>query len=118
MIQRLATAKTSPTDAALLDACPKEARPLAAFATEADLTNWLTPMTADGYTYLDLGLIWGARLFSRTGLWASDNPSAFNGFPVNRHLILMTDGSIDPDLNVYTAYGVEKFATGWPPRER
>jgi len=107
-----ATAKTSPTSAALQDACPKEARPLAAFATEADLSTWLNTMVADGYTYLDIGLIWGARLFSNTGLWSTDNPLSFNSFPVNRHLILMTDGVMDPDLDVYTTYGVEKFSTG------
>jgi hypothetical protein len=93
-------------------ACPKEARPLAAFATETDLQNWLSTMTTGGYTYHDIGLIWGARLFSQTGIWGTDNPSSFNSFPVNRHMIFMTDGLMDPDPDSYSAYGVETYSSG------
>lgn len=105
-----ATAKTG--YAGIDSACPKQARELAPFATEAALTTWLSTMTAGGYTYHDIGLIWAARLFSNTGMWATDNPLAFNGFPVNRHVIFMTDGAMDPDLDAYTAWGVEKFSSG------
>lgn len=105
-----ATAKSG--SAGVNYACPKEARPLAAFATATDIQNWVNTMTAGGFTYHDIGLIWGARLFSPTGIWATDNPSSFNSFPVNRHMIFMTDGLMDPDLDAYSAYGVEKYATG------
>lgn len=108
--QNETTAKT--TTAGINFACPKEARPMGAFASEGDLTTWLSTMNTGGYTYHDIGLIWGARMFSSTGMWASDNPSSFNGFPVNRHMIFMTDGAMDPDLSTYSAYGIEKFATG------
>lgn len=105
-----ATAKSG--SAGIDQACPKEARPLAAFATESAFNTWLSTMTAGGYTYHDIGLIWGARMFSPTGLWSADNPNSFNSFPVNRHLIFMTDGVMDPDLNAYTAYGVETYSSG------
>jgi Flp pilus assembly protein TadG len=106
-----ATAMKSSISALLTDACPREARSLAPFADEAALNTYLSTMNADGQTYHDIGLIWGARLFSNTGLWATDNPTSFNSFPVNRHMIFMTDGLMDPETNVYSAYGIENFTT-------
>lgn len=93
-------------------ACPKGARLPARFATEADITSWVS--AANGFvpvgsTYHDIGLIWGARLISSTGLWATDNPDTFNSFPVNRHLIFMTDGELAPTISTYSAYGVERY---------
>jgi Flp pilus assembly protein TadG len=93
-------------------ACPKASRALAPIATQADMSTYLNSMTAGGYTYHDIGLIWGARLISPTGMWSSDNPTTFNTFPVNRHMIFMTDGAMDPDLYTYSAYGVEAHSAG------
>lgn len=88
-------------------ACPREARRMAPFASKSDLSSYLTSMKTGGYTYHDIGMIWAARLMSGNGLWSSDNPDSYKGFPVNRHVIFMTDGAMDPDLDAYTAYGVE-----------
>ncbi len=73
------------------------------------MNSYTSSMTAGGYTYLDIGMLWGARLFAPNGLWSSNNPTTYNNFPVNRRLILFTDGYVDPDLNSYSAYGVERF---------
>jgi Flp pilus assembly protein TadG len=48
-------------------------------------------------TYHSVGMIWGARLISPTGIFASENATAPNGRPIQRHLIFMTDGNTDPD---------------------
>jgi len=94
------------------DACPRQALPVSRVADEATMRSYLNTMTAGGYTYHDIGLAWGARLMSSTGLWASNNPTTYNSFPVNKHMIFMTDGAMDPDLYAYSAWGVERFATG------
>jgi hypothetical protein len=52
-------------------------------------------------------MIWGARMLSSGGVFA-DSPDAFNGMPVSRHIIFMTDGQLAPNCNTYTAYGVEQ----------
>jgi Flp pilus assembly protein TadG len=90
-------------------ACPRAASLMTRFAAESDITSWLSTMTAGGYTYHDIGLIWGARLMSSNGMWASNNPTNYANFPVVKHLIFMTDGAMDPDVETYSAYGVEKF---------
>jgi hypothetical protein len=90
-------------------ACPKAAQQIQRVASVGNMDSYTAGMTAGGYTYLDIGMLWGARLLAPSGLWASNNPTSYNGFPVNRHLILFTDGYIEPDLNTYSAYGVERL---------
>jgi Flp pilus assembly protein TadG len=90
-------------------ACPKAVQQIQAVPDLATMNSYTAGLTAGGYTYLDLGMMWGGRLLAQNGLWASNNPTTYNSFPVNRDLILMTDGAIDPDLDAYTAYGTEHF---------
>ena len=65
-------------------------------------------LTAQGNTYLDIGMIWGARLSNPDGLLADrlqDEPA--NGGNVSRHIIFMTDGFQEASATNYTAYGIE-----------
>jgi Flp pilus assembly protein TadG len=62
-----------------------------------------------GGTYHDIGMIWGARLISPTGIFASENATAPNGKPIDRHIIFMTDGDMSPSTGSYSAYGYEKL---------
>ena len=104
---------TAKSGAAGVDsACPTASIQLKRYASASDMSTDAAKLKAGGYTYHDIGMIWGARLLSQTGMWASDNPVSYAAFPVNRHLIFMTDGVMDPDLSAYSAYGVEKYATG------
>ena len=69
--------------------------------------NKLSP---EGSTYLDLGMIWGGRLLSPTGMFAStvmDPPQ--NGAEVARHIIFLTDGEMEPSWSGYSAYGTEYY---------
>ena len=52
-------------------------------------------------------MIWGARMLSSGGIFA-DSPDTFNGMPVSRHIIFLTDGQLAPACNSYTAYGIEQ----------
>ena len=79
--------------------------------------NDLKPL---GGTYHDIGMIWGARLISSEGLFASatpvsndqndpDNPRVLRGFAVRKFMIFMTDGDLSPYMDVYTTYGAEEL---------
>lgn len=94
-------------------ACPS---PMQAFR-EADMSSTTVPswmgtyldgLVAEGFTYHDLGMIWGARLSSPTGILGhivNDRPED----SANRHIIYMTDGNIDVKPHAYSAYGIEGY---------
>jgi Flp pilus assembly protein TadG len=87
-------------------ACPLAAARLTAW-TRAAMQNYVNLLNPEGNTYHDIGMIWGARMLSSGGIFA-DSPDNFNGMPVSRHIIFMTDGQLAPACNTYTAYGVEQ----------
>ncbi len=84
--------------------CPAEARKLAEM-TGTQVNTYLNTLDAGGFTYHDIGFVWGARLLSSTGLFASENATAPNSGPIARHLIFMTDGETMTRVNQYDAYG-------------
>ncbi|MFM7027319.1 MAG: pilus assembly protein TadG-related protein [Chakrabartia sp.] len=89
----------------LAAACPAKSRKLATM-TQQGVTDYVNALYAGGTTYLDIGMIWAARLASPTGLFASQNQSAPNGRPISRNIIFMTDGAIETHDYIYEAYGV------------
>ncbi len=87
--------------------CPHQAQLLTEMS-KGDFDDYVDALSPTGSTYHDIGLIWGARLSSPTGIFASNvNEEASNGGTVSRHLILMTDGELEPSLTVNSAYGIE-----------
>ena len=84
--------------------CPAAARKLNEM-TASQVSTYLGTLQPGGYTYHDIGFVWGARLLSSTGLFTSENATAPNGGPIARHLIFMTDGGTNTQLNQYDAYG-------------
>ncbi len=91
------------TDMGQGSTCPSESRKLGTI-TSRQLTSYLNGLTPGGYTYLDIGMLWAARLVSPTGIFASENASST---PVSRNIIYMTDGEINTELNNYHAYGLD-----------
>jgi Flp pilus assembly protein TadG len=99
--------------------CPTESRRLGSYYNNrADFVSYVGSLTARGGTYHDLGMIWGARFLSSTGLFKSstpetndvtdpDNPAKIRGFSVKKYMIFMTDGEMAPTTTAYSAYGVE-----------
>ncbi|OYU34058.1 MAG: hypothetical protein CFE35_17370 [Novosphingobium sp. PASSN1] len=96
--------------------CP----PRAMLFTEVDTTaptvvpTWLdtyiNTLVAAGSTYHDLGMIWGARLASPTGIFQSNVTEDSTKYPsVSRHIIFMTDGDMAPTIDSYSAYGEEMY---------
>ncbi|WP_246171474.1 TadE/TadG family type IV pilus assembly protein [Sphingobium limneticum] len=99
------------------NACPSKARKLASYssrsATPAGMSSsfdaYIDSLIAIGGTYHDIGMMWGARFLSPTGIFASENASAPNGFNISRHIIFMTDGDLTAYDAVYGSYGYQKL---------
>ena len=86
-------------------ACPAQARKLTEM-TPDELQSYLGTLHPHGSTYHDIGMIWGGRLISPTGLFAAENADSTNS-TTGRHLIFLTDGETAPlDLS-YSSYGFE-----------
>lgn len=93
--------------------CPPAAAKLSVYASGSAFDTYVNTLTAGGNTYHDIGLIWGARLMSPTGLFASENAFTPSGGEIERHLIFMTDGDTVTDPGNYAAYG----AAWWDRRQ-
>ena len=91
------------------DVCPAEATRLRTYGNETGFQNAINAATATvtGNTYHDLGIIWAARFLSSTGMYASSNPTEWNGIPVSKHIVFLTDGQMCPEDDAYTSFGVE-----------
>jgi len=88
-----------------LSACPAPASKLAEM-TSTDIATYVDSLVARGSTYHDIGMIWGGRLLSPTGIFAAENAD-LPGQPTGRHLIFLTDGLTQPNVMTYGAYGIE-----------
>ncbi|MEO0439801.1 MAG: TadE/TadG family type IV pilus assembly protein [Pseudomonadota bacterium] len=90
------------------DACPAEAQQFEVM-TSGEFSTFANSLVADGGTYHDVGMLWGARFSSPTGIFAANvNEAPSNGGYVSRHLIFMTDGILDIGDDYYSAYGLER----------
>lgn len=90
-------------------ACATEARKLQRWDDPTLFDAYLDDLDAFGSTYHDIGLIWGARFLSPTGIFASENATTSTGGTIDRHLIFMTDGATVTSSSQYTSYGVEWY---------
>lgn len=100
-----ATTKGSPASST---ACPTRARLLAQM-DKASFDAYADSLVPRGNTYHDIGLIWGGRLISPTGIFEDNVTEApANGGEVARHVIFMTDGIMEPNSQVLSAYGIER----------
>ncbi|MDE2405506.1 MAG: TadE/TadG family protein [Sphingomonadales bacterium] len=88
-------------------ACPSPSRALAEIG-QSEFNGYIDSLTIAGATYHDFGMIWGARLSSPNGPWSAlVNEAPSNNQTVSRHLILETDGDMNPDYRAYTMNGIE-----------
>jgi Flp pilus assembly protein TadG len=88
-------------------ACPSRAQLLTEMSQSA-FNSYADALVATGNTYLDIGMIWGGRLLSPTGIFSENvKVDPANGGEVSRHLIFMTDGIMEPNNLVHSAYGIE-----------
>ncbi len=90
--------------------CGKPAQRLATMSRD-DVSNYVnaTDFKALGGTYHDTGMIWGTRLISPTGIFASDTAAWPNRQAPNRYIVFMTDGQMAPNPAIYGMYGMEQY---------
>lgn len=87
--------------------CPRGSQILTSM-DNGSFESYATSLVPTGSTYHDLGMIWGARLASPTGIFASNVTQApGNGGAVARHIVFMTDGYMAPSPWVHSTYGIE-----------
>ena len=86
-------------------ACPSPAKKLAEI-TRTALETYVNNLKVVGRTYHDIGFLWGVRLASAEGIFASENTTAPNGSAIARHIIFMTDGQTETNFADYDSYGL------------
>ncbi|BBF70944.1 hypothetical protein sphantq_00739 [Sphingobium sp. AntQ-1] len=94
-------------------ACPTSASKLKVYSSANAFESYVNTLYPNGNTYHDIGLLWGARLMSPTGLFESENAFTPTGGEIERHLVFMTDGDTVTSNQGYTAHGI-----GWWDRRQ
>ncbi len=90
-------------------ACPSPARKLNEI-TLSQLQAYMGSLRPQGYTYHEIGMLWGLRLMSREGLFADEHRTADANGAVQRHMIFMVDGQKDTRPFTYSAWGIAATA--------
>jgi Flp pilus assembly protein TadG len=96
----------------LISFCPSPAVKLNTYATRTAFDAQVTAALSKvgGYTNHELGIIWGMRYLSTTGLFASENPATWavnsKQVRVDKHIVFLTDGDMTADNNNYSSYGI------------
>ena len=91
--------------------CPAQALPLFLPADKisglSTITNYVNGLKALGGTYHDIGMIWGTRMLSPTGIWSSNNAWPSGRAQPKRVMVFVTDGTMSPSSQLYGAYATE-----------
>lgn len=86
--------------------CTTEAKKLQTWYTPSSFVSYVNSLSAQGNTYHDIGMVWGARFISPTGIFASENAATATGGAIQRHIVFMTDGDTNVDYDDLSAYGI------------
>ena len=78
--------------------------------TQSAFNTYIDSLTANGNTYLDVGMVWGLRLIAPQGMFGARNLTGPNGGQISRHVIFLTDGELVPNDSTISAYGVERMS--------
>lgn len=100
-------------------ACPREASALATYTSDyvtatrssASFNSYVDSLSPIGGTYHDIGLIWGARFLSQDGIFRATNADSTGpaGFQISRHIVFMTDGTLDTRAGANDAWGINNL---------
>lgn len=90
--------------------CGKPVRRLGTMS-RSDVSDYVnaSDFKAQGGTYHDTGMIWGTRLLSPRGIFASDTAAWPGRQTPNRYIVFMTDGDMAPNASIYGMYGLEAY---------
>ncbi len=115
MLQELAWVRNAPAEETTTSgkyqpgfACPTQTMQNLQVLTQAQVDAYANALSPNGFTYLDVGLVWGLRMISPQGMWSSRNTVGANGGQIQRYVIFMTDGEPVSQMDTYSAYGIEQ----------
>jgi hypothetical protein len=96
--------------------CPAAAARLDEYDTEDDFQDQVDASLArvGGYTNHDLGMMWGMRYLSSTGMFSADNPTEIDDIRVDKHIIFLTDGPMTASSSNYSAFGIPNASQRMP----
>ena len=97
---------TSSQSSASGENCPTSAKFYQSWSADA-YRIYVNSLSTGGNTYHDIGLLWGARLMSPTGIFADQ--TAPEDLVIQRHMVFMTDGDTSTNENNYSPYGVHWY---------
>ena len=83
-------------------------RNLREYDDRSAFVSYVNSLEPNGYTYLDVGMVWGLRLITQQGMFAERNLVGPNGGQISRHIIFLTDGVPVSQLDTLSAYGTEQ----------
>jgi Flp pilus assembly protein TadG len=91
-------------------ACGKPVQRLTTM-TQAQVQAYVSApdFVALGGTYHDVGMIWGTRMLSSSGIFAADTAAWPGRGDTNKVLIFLTDGDMSPSPYSYGLYGMEYY---------
>lgn len=98
-------------------ACPSAAAKLRQFTSDVvsglstSFAAYIDGLAVIGGTQHDIGMVWGARMLSPDGIYASENndTTAPGGFQIGRHIVFMTDGMMDARNQNYGPWGISRL---------
>nr|WP_284732188.1 TadE/TadG family type IV pilus assembly protein [Sphingobium nicotianae] len=97
---------TDDLDHNITTTCPAQAKKLQTWYTSSGFVTYVNSLVATGNTYHDIGMMWGARFISPTGIFASENAATPTGGAIQRHIIFMTDGDTNTAVDNYSSQGI------------
>jgi Flp pilus assembly protein TadG len=81
--------------------CPTQAKIYQTWSPGA-FRSYVNSLAVNGNTFHDIGLLWGARLMSPSGIFKSNNGEGND--LIQRHMIFMTDGDTNANSDSLSAY--------------
>ena len=98
-------------------ACPSASSKLRQYTSDvssglsASFAAYVDGLAVIGGTQHDIGMVWGARMLSPDGIYASENndSTAPGGFQIGRHIVFMTDGTMDARNQNYGPWGISRL---------
>lgn len=105
--------------------CPPPAKSLAQYTSDynsstkssSSFSAYVDTLKPDGGTYHDIGLMWGARFLSPTGIFSATNADSVapGGYQISRHIVFMTDGVLSTSEKWPDAWGVNELMDNVQP---
>lgn len=87
--------------------CPQKAQLLSEMSRN-QVRNYVNSLSTGGNTYHDIGLIWGGRISSPSGIFSANVTAVPNNSgTVQRHVVFMTDGELQTFSDYSAGWGIE-----------